>query len=79
VGKRVSRRGGRCRYTGSFIEHYIVALIYPQGLTPQTQVVLGIAVVALNAAIYGLAWRKSRRDSDVRERNPPLRLNRSVH
>jgi len=56
---------GDAGYTESFVEHYIVPLIYPQGLTPQTQVGLGIGVVALNAAIYAIAWRKSRRTQDV--------------
>lgn len=61
---RFRAEAGDAGYTETFIEHYIAPLIYPQGLTPDAQVVLGIGVVALNAAIYGLAWRKSRRDSE---------------
>ena len=56
---------GDAGYTESFVEHYIVPLIYPQGLTPQAQVGLGVGIVALNAIIYALAWRKSRRTPDV--------------
>ena len=56
---------GDAGYTETFVEHYIVTLVYPEGLTPQTQVVLGVGIVALNAAIYALAWRKSRRPQDV--------------
>lgn len=55
---------GDAGYTGSFVEHYIVPLIYPQGLTPQAQMGLGVAIVALNTAIYALAWRKCRRAPD---------------
>src|SRR5580765_8440202 len=40
---------GDAGYTESFVEHYIVPLIYPQGLTTQAQVCLGIGIVALNA------------------------------
>ncbi len=32
---------GDAGYTESFVEHYIVPLVYPQGLTPQAQVGLG--------------------------------------
>jgi len=51
---------GDAGYAESFVEHYIVPLIYPQGLTPQAQVGLGVGIVALNAALYALAWRQSR-------------------
>ena len=50
---------GDAGYTESFVEHYIVPLVYPQGLTSQAQLGLGVAIVALNAAIYALAWRRS--------------------
>ena len=47
---------------GGFIEQYLVALIYPPGLTPAVQVVLGLAVVAVNVAVYGIvALRRQRR------------------
>lgn len=55
------RRAGEARYEGGFIEHYVIPVIYPETLTWQTQVVLGIAVVALNAVVYTLAWRTWRR------------------
>ena len=51
---------GDAGYTGGFVEHYIVPLIYPEALTPAAQVGLGIGIVALNAVIYALAWRRSR-------------------
>ena len=55
--------GGQQGYSGGFIEHYLVALIYPSGLTREVQVALGLVVVVLNAAVYGLVlWRlRSRR------------------
>lgn len=50
---------GDAGYAGGFIEHYAIPLLYPQGLTTQVQFVLGVVVVALNAAIYTLVGRKS--------------------
>lgn len=40
-------------YTGGFIERYIVATIYPAGLTASMQVAIAIFVIGINAAIYG--------------------------
>src|SRR5687768_4977528 len=48
------RQGGGTGYTGDFIEHYMLAVIYPTGLTADTQKVLGVAVIVLNVAVY--AW-----------------------
>jgi len=48
------RLAGEAGYTDSFIEHYLVALIYPAGLTRALQFALAAFVVLLNVAIY--AW-----------------------
>jgi hypothetical protein len=47
-------------YTGGFIEHYLLPMVYPPGLTPGTQVVLGLAVLLINVVIYTLAWSRLR-------------------
>lgn len=47
-------------YTGGFVEHYVAAALYPDGLTRNVQVALGLLVLAVNAAIYGCAWRRNR-------------------
>lgn len=47
-------------YTGGFVEHYVVAALYPDGLTRNVQFALGLLVLAVNAAIYGCAWRRNR-------------------
>jgi hypothetical protein len=49
---------GDAVYTGDFVAHYIVALLYPESLTRDVQVALGIAVVLLNAVIYGAVLRR---------------------
>lgn len=54
------REGGGMAYAGDFLEHYLLAVIYPTGLTAGTQRALGVGVIILNAAVY--AWiLKSRR------------------
>jgi len=47
-------------YPGGFVEHYIVALLYPDGLTRSIQVALGLLVVVVNVAVYAYAWRRRR-------------------
>jgi hypothetical protein len=51
-------RAGRAPYSQDFIQHYLVALIYPAGLTARIQWVLAAAVVLINVLIYG--WLLSR-------------------
>lgn len=51
---------GEQGYPGGFVEHYIVALLYPDGLTHTIQVALGLLVVVVNVAIYAYAWRRSK-------------------
>ena len=45
-------------YAGGFVEHYMVALLYPDGLTRSIQVALGLLVVVVNVAIYAYAWQR---------------------
>lgn len=47
-------RAGQAGYSESFIEHYLVAIVYPAGLTREIQFVLAAVVVVVNIAIY--AW-----------------------
>ena len=48
-------------YRGGFIEHYLLPLLYPQGLTRNVQVVLGVAVLMVNVVAYALIVRRHRR------------------
>ncbi len=50
-------------YEGGFVAHYLGALIYPPGLTPEDQIALGALVVGLNLAGYAtlLYYRRRRR------------------
>ena len=51
-------RAGTVGYEGDFLEEYLVALIYPDGLTRVTQILLGSGLLMLNALIYFLVWRR---------------------
>ena len=55
---QLRRMAGQAGYDGGFIEHYLIPLIYPAGLTPAIQLWLGAIVVLVNAAVYAwLIWR----------------------
>jgi hypothetical protein len=51
--KHFQRLAGDTPYEGDFIARYLLPWIYPAGLTPTVQIVLGAIVVALNILIYG--------------------------
>jgi hypothetical protein len=46
-------KAGQFGYTESFVEHYLLKLIYPAGLTRDIQFVLAGVLIAINTAIYG--------------------------
>ena len=46
------QRGGGAEYSGSFIEHLILPVLYPEGLTPAIQLVLGGGVLLVNGIVY---------------------------
>ncbi|MDH3495612.1 MAG: DUF2784 domain-containing protein [Gemmatimonadota bacterium] len=55
------RRAGEAGYAGGFVEHYVIPIIYPAGLTPGLQVVLGVGVLVVNAVAYGVLVTRRRR------------------
>ena len=56
-------RAGEIGYEGGFIARYVTAALYPQGLTREIQISLGIAVVAVNVIIYVVAIKRARNNS----------------
>ena len=52
------RRAGGAGYAGGFVEHYVIPMIYPPGLTPAVQYAIGAIVVVVNVLFYFLAWRR---------------------
>lgn len=60
---RLRRLGGEAGYTGGFVEHYLLPILYPQALTRDSQYILGGIVIVLNVTLYAIAlrrWRASR-------------------
>jgi Protein of Unknown function (DUF2784) len=58
---RLRAMAGQQGFEGGFIEHYLLALIYPEGLTRPIQWALAGVVVVLNLALYAWVWRRRRR------------------
>jgi len=52
---------GKEQYEGGFIEHYLTMLVYPPGLTRDTQILLAILLVVANVAIYAVWYGRRRR------------------
>lgn len=51
--QQLRKMGYQSGYSGGFIEHYILPLLYPSFLTSDIQVVLGTFVIIINILIYG--------------------------
>lgn len=63
--QRLRIAAGESGYSGSFIEHYLVPIIYPSGLDAFVQNALGALVIVVNLFIYGwLLFRHVGRSSD---------------
>jgi Protein of Unknown function (DUF2784) len=54
---------GEAGYRGGFIEHYLLPVLYPGGLTRGIQIGLGVTVVLLNVLVYGYLLRRHRLSS----------------
>ena len=55
------RRAGEAGYDEGFLDHYVIPLLYPPGLTRELQLGMAAGVVVLNAAVYGaVLWRRRR-------------------
>lgn len=55
---RLRALAGETGYGGGFVEHYLLPLLYPPGLAPPTQWLLGSLVLGINIVIYTLLLRR---------------------
>lgn len=55
------RAAGESGYSGGFIEHYLLPLVYPASLSRGVQLSLAAALVGLNLAVYLAVWLRRRR------------------
>jgi hypothetical protein len=52
---------GEAGYRGGFLNHYVISILYPPGLTRRDQWVLAVLLLAINIAAYGALLRPRRR------------------
>jgi len=57
---RLLEAAGARGYSGGFVEHYLLPLIYPPGLTPGLQALFAAIVAGVNLAVYALLWHRRR-------------------
>ena len=62
--KRLRESAGLQGYQGGFVEHYILPVLYPAGLTRGVQWVLGMLVIGINLVIYAVVARKGSSSHD---------------
>lgn len=60
------RQAGQQGYSGGFIEQYLTAVIYPDGLTRTAQIILGAALLIVNAVAYWYMFRIRQRSATAR-------------
>lgn len=63
------RAAGESGYSGGFIEHYILPVLYPEWLSAPMQLVLAAVVIVVNGMVYALVL--SRRRAGHRARRTP--------
>ena len=61
IENRLLDAAGAAGYDGGFIDHYLVPLLYPPGLTPAVQTLLALLLVMWNVGLYAVGWRRWRR------------------
>lgn len=74
--KTFRQRAGMETYDGGFINHYLIPIIYPPGLTYEMQIMIGIGLIILNIVIYtvfiyrqrhrGNSWRIGNNAKDAK-------------
>ena len=52
---------GQAGYQGGFLEHYLLPILYPPGLTPADQWLLAALLLVINLIAYGALLRSRRR------------------
>jgi hypothetical protein len=57
---RLRWQAGEAGYTGGFVEHYIIPVLYPAELTVSLQLVLGTLVVLINGFAYAVYFTRRR-------------------
>jgi hypothetical protein len=56
--QKFRQAGGTAGYSTTFVEHYLLPVIYPTGLTRELQIYFGFSVIVINAVAYTLFIRQ---------------------
>ena len=56
---RLRELGGQAAYPSTFVEHYVLPVLYPASLSRELQWILGGIVVLVNAVVYAIVARQS--------------------
>lgn len=59
------QQGGGAIYTSSFIERYLLPVLYPSTLSREMQWALGVLVLLVNTAMYVLVIRSRRKRRSI--------------
>lgn len=51
-------QAGRDPYTGDFISRYVLPALYPEGLTRDVQILIGLGVLIVNLVVYAEVIRR---------------------
>ena len=58
---RLRAQAGEPGYTGGFVDHSLIPVLYPEDLTREIQWGLGVAVLGINLGIYAwIFWRSTK-------------------
>ena len=60
VEVRWRRLGGQAGYDVAFIQQYLEPILYPVGIAPEQQKLLGLMALLVNLVFYALMWRRHR-------------------
>ena len=58
-------RAGSTSYEGSFINHYIIPIIYPPGFSPQIAQIFGFVLLVFTISIYSFAIYRKRKPRTI--------------
>lgn len=51
------REAGRAGYQDGFVDHYIMPVIYPSGLTREMEIAIGVVLLIINVSVYVRVFR----------------------
>ena len=55
-------KGELTTYSNDFINNYFFPIIYPEGLTYEIQIYLGVSLIVINILVYGSIYKNFKKD-----------------